>query len=84
MSLITLSVKVKLPGDQAASMVTSRSLPVRLVKLIRDYGAVVALAGLVLTLVPQWTIWFVGLFTLVNAAFLAASVLFAGRESLRS
>ena len=82
--MVNLVTSVMQHGDQAASMVTSRSLPVRLVKLVRDYGAVVALAGLVLTLVPQWTVWFVGLFTLVNAAFLAASVLFAGRESLRS
>jgi hypothetical protein len=70
-------------GEQAASMVTSRSLPVRLVKLVRDYGAVIALAGLVLTIAPQWTIWFVGLFTLVNAAVLAASVVFTARQALR-
>ena len=82
--MVNLVTSVMQSGDKAASMVTSRSLPVRVVKLVRDYGAVIALAGLVLTVVPQWTIWFVGLFTLVNAAFLAASVLFAGRESLRA
>ena len=70
-------------GPAAASMVTSRSLPVRVVKLVRDYGAVITLAAVVLTVAPHWTIWLVGLFTLINAGFLAASIAFAGRESLR-
>jgi hypothetical protein len=51
--------------------------------LVLDYGAVIALAGVVLTVAPQWTVWFVVLFTLANAAFLAASILFSGREALR-
>ena len=81
--MVNLVTSVMQSGPQAASMVTSTSLPVRVVKLVRDYGAVVALAGLVLTLAPQWTIWLVGLFTLINAAFLAASIAFAGRQALR-
>jgi phosphatidylglycerophosphate synthase len=81
--MVNLVTSVMQTGDKAASMVTSRSLPVRLVKLVRDYGAVVALAGVVLTVAPQWTIWFIGLFTLVNAGFLAASVMFSARESIK-
>ncbi|MEV4345422.1 CDP-alcohol phosphatidyltransferase family protein [Actinoplanes sp. NPDC049596] len=81
--MVNLVTSVMQTGAQAASMVTSRSLPVRVVKLVRDYGAVIALAGVVLAVAPQWTIWFVGLFTLVNAAFLAASVVFSAREALR-
>ncbi|MFC7276667.1 CDP-alcohol phosphatidyltransferase family protein [Paractinoplanes rhizophilus] len=81
--MVNLVTSVMQGGEQAASMVTSRSLPVRLVKLVRDYGAVIALAGVVLTVAPQWTIWFVGLFTLVNAGFLAASVVFSARQALR-
>ncbi|MET0424576.1 MAG: CDP-alcohol phosphatidyltransferase family protein [Actinoplanes sp.] len=81
--MVNLVTSVMQSGDQAASMITSRSLPVRAVKLVRDYGAVIALAGVVLTVAPQWTIWFVALFTLVNAAFLAASVMFSAREALR-
>jgi phosphatidylglycerophosphate synthase len=81
--MVNLVTSVMQSGPQASSMVTSTSLPVRLLKLVRDYGAVIALAGLVLTLAPQWTIWVVGLFTLVNAAFLAASIAFAGRQALR-
>lgn len=82
--MVNLVTSVMQTGDKAASMVTSTSFPVRLIKLVRDYGAVIALAGLVLTVAPQWTIWFVGLFTLVNAAFLAASVMFSAREALHS
>jgi phosphatidylglycerophosphate synthase len=81
--MVNLVTSVMQTGPQAASMVTSRSLPVRLVKLVRDYGAVIALAGVVLTVAPQWTIWLVGLFTLINAGFLAASIAFAGRQALR-
>ena len=82
--MINLVTSVMQSGAQAASMVTSRSLPVRAVKLVRDYGAVVALAGVVLTVAPQWTVWFVGVFTLVNAGFLAASVVFTARDALRA
>jgi phosphatidylglycerophosphate synthase len=81
--MVNLVTSVMQSGPEAASMVPSRALPVRLAKLVRDYGAVIAVAGLVLTVAPQWTIWLVGLFTLVNAAFLAASIAFAGRQALR-
>ena len=81
--MVNLVTSVLQSGPQAASMVTSTSLPVRVVKLVRDYGAVILVAGLVLALAPQWTIWLVGMFTLVNAAFLAASIAFSGREALR-
>ncbi len=81
--MVNLVTSVMQGGEQAASMVTGRSLPIRLVKLVRDYGAVIALAGVVLIVAPQWTIWFVSLFTLVNAAFLAASVVFSARQALR-
>jgi phosphatidylglycerophosphate synthase len=80
--MVNLVTSVMQAGPSAASMVTSTSAPVRVVKLVRDYGAVVLVAGLVLTVAPQWTIWVVGIFTLINAAFLAASIAFAGREAL--
>jgi len=82
--MVNLVTSVMQHGDRAASMVTSRSLPVRLVKLVRDYGFVIFLAGLVLAVMPQWTIWFVALFTLVNAGFLAASVVFTARDALKA
>jgi phosphatidylglycerophosphate synthase len=81
--MVNLVTSVMQSGEQAASMVKSRSTPVRLVKLVRDYGAVIALAGVVLIAAPQWTIWFIGLFTLVNAGFLAASVVYSARDAMR-
>jgi phosphatidylglycerophosphate synthase len=81
--MVNLVTSVMQSGAQASSMVTSRSLPIRAVKLVRDYGAVIALAGVVLTVAPQWAVWFVALFTLVNAGFLAASIAFTGRTALR-
>jgi phosphatidylglycerophosphate synthase len=82
--MVNLVTSVMQSGPQAASMIESRSLPVRVVKLVRDYGAVITLAGLVLTVAPQWTVWLVSVFTLINAGFLAASIAFAGRQALRS
>ncbi|WIM96465.1 CDP-alcohol phosphatidyltransferase family protein [Actinoplanes oblitus] len=81
--MVNLVTSVMQTGSQAASMVTSRSLPIRTVKLVRDYGAVITLAGVLLTATPQWTVWFVALFTLINAGFLAASIAFTGRSALR-
>ena len=81
--MVNLVTSVLQSGPQAASMVPSRSLPVRLVKLIRDYGAVITLAGLVLTVAPAWTVWLVVAFTVVNGGFLLASIAFTARTSLR-
>jgi hypothetical protein len=81
--MVNLVTSVMQSGAQAASMVTSRSLPVRLVKLARDYGAVILVIGLVLTLAPQWTIAVVWFFTAVNGLFLLASIAFSARASLR-
>jgi hypothetical protein len=65
------------------SMVPSRSLPIRAVKLIRDYGAVITLAGLVLTVTPSWTVWVLVAFSVINGGFLLASIAFSARASLR-
>ena len=81
--MVNLVTSVMQSGPNAASMVPSTALPVRLVKLIRDYGAVIATAGLVLTLAPQWTVWLIVAFTVVNGGFLLASIAFSARASLR-
>jgi phosphatidylglycerophosphate synthase len=80
--MVNLVTSVMQSGPQAASMVASRSRPVRVVKLVRDYGAVVAVCGLVLTFAPQWTILVIAVFGAVNALFLLASIAFAARNSL--
>jgi Phosphatidylglycerophosphate synthase len=81
--MVNLVTSVMQAGPNAASMVTSTSLPVRVVKLIRDYGAVIFVAGLVLTVVPAWTTWLIAAFTFVNGGFLLASIGFSARASLR-
>lgn len=81
--MVNLVTSVMQAGPNAASMVTSTSLPVRLAKLVRDYGAVIFVAGLVLTFVPALTFWVVVAFTVVNGGFLLASIAFSARASLR-
>lgn len=81
--MVNLVTSVMQAGPNAASMVTSTSLPVRLVKLIRDYGAVIFVAGLVLTFAPALVVWVIVAFTVVNGGFLLASIAFSARASLR-
>ncbi|WP_446211892.1 CDP-alcohol phosphatidyltransferase family protein [Micromonospora sp. IBSANI012] len=81
--MVNLVTSVMQAGPNAASMVTSTSLPVRLVKLVRDYGAVIFVAALVLMLAPALTFWVIIAFTIVNGGFLLASIAFSARASLR-
>ena len=55
--MVNLVTSVMQAGPNAASMVTSTSLPVRLVKLVRDYGAVVFVAAVVLAVAPALVLW---------------------------
>lgn len=68
---------------QAASMMPSRSLPVRVAKLVRDPGAIFLVAGLLLAVAPAATVWFVAFFTVVNGGFLLASIAFAAASTSR-
>lgn len=77
--MVNLVTSVLASGPRAASMVTSTAPAVRVAKLVRDYGAVIAAAGLVLLLAPHAAVWFVAAFTAVNGGFLLASVAFAAR-----
>lgn len=79
-SLVTSALQ---SGPAAASMVPSRSLPVRVVKLVRDPGALFFLAGLILLLVPAAAVWYVVAFAVINGGFLLASIAFAARAALR-
>jgi hypothetical protein len=80
--MVNLVTSVLHQGGAAHSLVASGSSVVRLVKLVRDYGAVVTVIGLVLTFVPQWTIWLLVAFTFVNGVFLLASIAATARASL--
>ncbi|BCJ27166.1 hypothetical protein Asera_12740 [Actinocatenispora sera] len=81
--MVNLVTSVMAKEGTNESLVTSSSLPVRIVKLIRDYGAMLLLIGLVLAAWPAGMIWVMVLFALVNCLFLAASIAAAGRASLR-
>jgi phosphatidylglycerophosphate synthase len=71
-----------LQDNAAHSLITSSSPPIRVVKLVRDYGAVVTVIALTLAFVPQWTAWLLVAFTVVNGAFLVASIAATARVSL--
>ncbi|GAA0396469.1 hypothetical protein GCM10009541_44390 [Micromonospora gifhornensis] len=79
--MVNLVTSVMQSGPNAASMVTSTSLPVRLVKLVRDYGAVIFAAALVLAVAPALVFWVIVAFTIVNGGFLLASIAFSARAS---
>lgn len=82
--LVNIVTSVLQSGPNAVSMVPSRSLPVRLVKLIRDPGAVFLVAGLVLALAPDLTVWYLVGFTVINGGFLLASIVFTARSAYRT
>jgi phosphatidylglycerophosphate synthase len=77
--MVNLVTSVMQSGPTPASLLPSRSPVVRTVKLVRDYGAVVLVAGLILTLAPQWTVVLLWAFTAINGVFLLASIAFTAR-----
>jgi phosphatidylglycerophosphate synthase len=82
--MVNLVTSVMQSGPHAASMVSSSSTPVRVIKLVRDPGLVFLAAGLVLTFAPQWTVVALWGFAALNGAFLLASIAFSARRSRRS
>ncbi|MGH3648470.1 MAG: CDP-alcohol phosphatidyltransferase family protein [Micromonosporaceae bacterium] len=80
--MVNLVTSVMQSGDSASSLITRSTLPVRVIKLIRDYGAVVLGCGLVLTVVPQLTYWLMVAVSLVNGLFLLASIGHSARKAL--
>jgi len=81
--MVNLVTSVLQQGSAGASLISSSSLPVRLVKLIRDYGAVITVIGIVLAVEPAWSFWLLVGFTVVNGGFLLASIAASARTSLR-
>jgi phosphatidylglycerophosphate synthase len=81
--MINLVTSVLAGSAQAQSLVTSRSLPVRVVKLSRDYGAMITLMGLGIALIPRYLVWIMVAFTVVNVVFLIASIAAATAKSLQ-
>lgn len=81
--MVNLVTSALQSGSLAASMVPSRSLPVRVAKLVRDPGAVFFVAALILLFAPAAMFWFLVAFTVVNGGFLFASIVFAAARGLR-
>jgi len=81
--LVNLVTSVMQQGSAAQSLLTSRSPVVRVVKLVRDYGALVTVLALAIALVPRLLVWVLGAFTVVNGLFLLVSIAAAARASLR-
>jgi hypothetical protein len=82
--MINLVTSVLSSGEQAQSLVPSRSVPVRVLKLSRDYGAMITVMALGIAFIPRYLVWVMVAFTVVNALFLIASVVAATKASLRS
>jgi phosphatidylglycerophosphate synthase len=81
--MVNMVTSVLAQGSSAQSLMTSESLVVRLIKLIRDYGALITVIALVIAFVPAWTIWLLAVLTAVNGLFLVASIAAAARAALR-
>jgi hypothetical protein len=56
------------------SLLAGIGWPVQAVKLIRDYGFMLILIALVITVAPGWTVWVMAGFTLVNGGLTAGSI----------
>ena len=82
--MVNLVTSILQKGESAGSIVTSKNLVVETVKLIRDTGVIVLLPPALLIIAPQWMVWFMVLFAIVNALFLAASIAFTTRDALRA
>jgi phosphatidylglycerophosphate synthase len=81
--MVNLVTSVLAQGSSAQSLVSSGSPVIRMIKLIRDYGAMVTVLALVIAFVPAGTVWLLVAFTAVNGLFLLVSIAAAARASLR-
>lgn len=81
--VVGLFTSVLAGGAGATSLVPSTTPAVRLGKLVRDYGFVIGVLGLVVTIVPAYVGWFAVFFLVLNGAFLLASIGRAAQLSMR-
>ncbi|WP_245598040.1 CDP-alcohol phosphatidyltransferase family protein [Haloglycomyces albus] len=79
MTNLVTAVMAKDGGGQ--SLVSRENLPVRVVKLVRDYGFVITVVGVVLIVWPAGMVWVMLFFGTVNGLFLAASIAMAAKKA---
>ena len=80
--MTNLVTSVMAKEDDGVSLVRSASLPIRLLKLVRDYGFVITVIALALLRPEAMVVVMLG-FGAVNALFLLASIAANARRSLR-
>lgn len=82
--MVSMVTSVMAKEGTNTSLITSRSLPVQLVKVVRDYGFIVTVIAVVLLIAPPAMVWVMAGFSLVNGGFLLASIAQAARTAWRS
>ena len=82
--MVNLVTSALAGGPASGSLITSGGTAVRLVKLSRDYGAVIAACALVVALAPGWTAGMLVVLSSVNGLFLLAAVAQAAQRALAS
>lgn len=81
--MVNLVTSVMAKEGTNVSLISSESLAARLVKLIRDYSAMLTVIAATIAVRPAAMVWLMGVFTVVNGGFLLASIVQAGRASWR-
>jgi phosphatidylglycerophosphate synthase len=81
--MVNLVTSVMAKEGTNTSLITSGSLVVRLVKLVRDYGFMVTVVAGVIAVHPPSMVWVMALFCVINGGFLLASIGQSSRRSLR-
>jgi len=82
--LVNLFTSVLAGGEGATSLLGSGSAAVRVLKLARDYGLVILLLGVLVTVAPQFVYVFLLAFLVLNGLFLLASIGRAAQLSMRA
>ena len=78
------SAQVMAKEGTNVSLVSSRSWPVQVAKMVRDYGFIVTVIAAALLIAPAAMVWVMAGFALVNVGFLFASIAQTGRAAWRS
>jgi phosphatidylglycerophosphate synthase len=81
--MVNLVTSVMAKEGTNTSLITSGSLPVRLVKLIRDYGFMITVIAAAVAVRPAAMVWVMTFFAVVNCSFLLASIGQTSRAGLR-
>jgi phosphatidylglycerophosphate synthase len=79
--MVNLVTSALASGPASASLISARSPAARVVKLARDYGAVVAVCALVIALAPGATVWLLVVMSVTNGLFLVVSIGQAARAA---